>query len=114
MDVEKKKAKTLIKERAGVNSIPTFQVWKLGTLRDQYVAGASIPAVPKALAEMIDRNLGCGFSLVDEVSEVGANTSPRGPIQQEKTPLINQDAMAKFRAAQAAKMNSGRRNPFAK
>ena len=40
VDVEKKDAKTLIKDRAGVNSIPTFQVWKSGTFRDQYVAGS--------------------------------------------------------------------------
>jgi len=121
MDVENKEARALIKERAGVNSIPTFQVWKEGQLRDQFVAGASIPAVPKALAEMIDKNLACGFSLVDEVAEVGesnkntvANAAAVALDYEENKPLINQDAMAKFRAAQAAKMNTGRRNPFGK
>jgi len=133
-----------------------MQVWKHNKVVEQYVAGTSIPAVPAALAKLIDRSISGGFSLTSEVdgesmrpmtSQV-ASPSPseaeepeegregweseartvggevddkkrvtRGDDEDDNKPLINQDAMARFRAAQAAKtLNnaSTRRNPFAK
>ena len=126
-----------------------MQVWKHNKVVEQYVAGTSIPAVPSALAKLIDRSITGGFSLT---SAVGSTTQPEpspsqpskpqegregwdgeagtvgGEVDERKRvirvededdnkPLINQDAMARFRAAQAAKtLNNGstRRNPFAK
>ncbi len=138
LDVENKEVKKLIKERAGVNSIPTFQLWKSGKLEEQYVAGNSIPAVPKKLTELIDKHLSCGFSLTEQVEITslpavgeGSSTKPAPPGDEaaaataaaaaaaaaeaaERRPLISQDAMAKFRAAQAAQSMNVARNPFTK
>jgi hypothetical protein len=138
-----------------------MQVWKHNKVVEQYVAGTSIPAVPSALAKLIDRSITGGFSLTSEVNSgsMAAMTSQaatsqvvspspsqppepqegregwegaagtvdgqedekkrerRGEDEDDNKPLINQDAMARFRAAQAAKtLNnaSTRRNPFAK
>ena len=121
MDVESKEAKPFVKGRAGVKSIPTFQIWKNGDKIDQYVAGTSIPQVPRKLADMIDTNLECGFSLVSEVdtgkpSSAGASdptrAASRGLVADdaENKPLINMDALAKFREAQAK--SQSRKNPF--
>ena len=130
-----------------------MQVWKHNKVVEQYVAGTSIPAVPSALAKLIDRSITGGFSLTSEVdsgsmaamSSQVVSPSPSQPAEgregwegqagtvggsvdekerviivddeDDNKPLINQDAMARFRAAQAAKtLNNGstRRNPFAK
>jgi len=169
----------MIRDRMGVTQIPTFQVWKNNLLADQYVAGKSIAAVPKAVAQMVDKQLTCQFSLEDELAAMdfdavdtdGSGTIsqkefegtfstlgyPRAKIEeafkcldqngdgavsrlefenfcielgkndskndstynsedQEEAPIevtnlytANQDAMAKFRAAQAAKMLGKRR-----
>ena len=127
-----------------------MQVWKHNKVVEQYVAGTSIPAVPSALAKLIDRSITGGFSLTSQVdsgsmaamSSQVVSPSPSQPAEgregeagtvggsvdekervirvddeDDNKPLINQDAMARFRAAQAAKtLNNGstRRNPFAK
>jgi hypothetical protein len=113
-------------------------LWKNGKLQEQYVAGNSIPAVPKKLTELIDKHLTCGFSLSEQVEITslpavgeGSSTKPAPPDDEaaaaaaasaaaaaaeaaERRPLVSQDAMAKFRAAQAAQSMKMARNPFSK
>jgi len=50
MSVSNADVKEVIKDRMGVNHIPTCQVWNNKELVDQYVAGTSIDTVAKALA----------------------------------------------------------------
>jgi len=69
MSVANAEVKEMIKDRMGVSQIPTWQVWKNKELADQYVAGKSIAAVPKALAQMVDQHLP-RFSLVKELAEL--------------------------------------------
>jgi len=59
--------KEVIKDRMGVNQIPTWQVWKSKELVDQYVVVTSIDTVPKALLQMVDQHLP-NFTLVKEVA----------------------------------------------
>ena len=117
------------------SSIPTFQLWRGGEKIEQYIAGKSVPAVPRELTALIDKHLP-DFSLTQQVESTsvpavgeGSSTKPAAAsddrqaaaaaaaaaaAEDETRPLINEDAMAKFRAAQAAKSMNVRRNPFAK
>ena len=54
MSVASAELKPMIKDRLDVKQIPTFQVWKNKKLVDEYVAGKSIPAIPKRVATMLD------------------------------------------------------------
>ena len=90
-----------------------------------------MPAVPRELTAIIDKHLS-DFSLTQQVESTsvpavgeGSSTKPAAASDERQTaaaaaaaaadenrPLINEDAMAKFRAAQAAKSMNVRRNPF--
>ncbi|EKX36547.1 hypothetical protein GUITHDRAFT_145710 [Guillardia theta CCMP2712] len=114
IDIETKGASDLVKKRAGVVAIPTFQVWKGGQPIDKYVAGSVIAQIPGDLAKMIDKHIDGDFSLVKAIEQ---EPVVEEPPKQEKEQIqlgkaeVNQDAMAAWRAAQAAK-TSFSRNPF--
>ena len=71
-----------------LSSIPTFQLWKNGKLQEQYVAGNSIPAVPKKLTELIDKHLTCGFSLSEQVEITSLPAVGEGSSTKPATPSL--------------------------
>lgn len=71
----------LVKERARVVAVPTFQIWKGGKMIDKYVAGQSLGEAAGSIVQMTDRHLDCGFSLSKKID---------GSVEDRKAAMLKE------------------------